>query len=143
MSQSTDKAEIEALLERLKKAHHERDAAASGAEYSDDPVIYNLAPPLKAEGGLEELAAWFDTWSGPVTVENRSFQIAISGDLALAHGFQHVSAVTKEGGETAAWWMRTTFGLQRIGGAWKVIHEHGSVPFYMDGSFKAALDLEP
>jgi len=22
-------------------------------------------------------------------------------------------------------------------------HQHGSVPFYMDGSFKAAVDLQP
>ena len=26
---------------------------------------------------------------------------------------------------------------------WKIMHEHSSVPFYMDGSFKAAVDLKP
>ena len=142
MSRPTDRTEIEALLERLKQAHHDKDAAASAAEYAD-PVIYNLAPPLKVEGGVETLAEWFKTWAGPVEVENRDFQILVGEDLAFAHGFQHVSAVTKDGGDHAAWWMRTTFGLRRIEGAWKVVHEHSSVPFYMDGSFKAAIDLEP
>jgi hypothetical protein len=29
------------------------------------------------------------------------------------------------------------------GDAWTVAHEHTSVPFYMDGSLKAAVDLAP
>jgi PhnB protein len=40
-------------------------------------------------------------------------------------------------------WIRLTLGFRKIGGAWKVTHEHTSVPFYMDGSFKAAVDLTP
>jgi len=28
-------------------------------------------------------------------------------------------------------------------GAWKVVYTHRSVPFYMDGGVKAAVDLEP
>jgi hypothetical protein len=34
-------------------------------------------------------------------------------------------------------------GLAKKDGAWKVTHEHFSVPFYMDGSNKAAIDLKP
>ena len=30
-----------------------------------------------------------------------------------------------------------------LAGTWKIAHEHTSVPFYMDGSFRAAVDLEP
>jgi ketosteroid isomerase-like protein len=29
------------------------------------------------------------------------------------------------------------------GGAWQIVHEHISTPFYMDGSLKAAVDLTP
>jgi hypothetical protein len=28
-------------------------------------------------------------------------------------------------------------------GTWKIVHEHTSVPFHMDGSFRAATDLTP
>ena len=38
---------------------------------------------------------------------------------------------------------RVTIVLRRIGGAWKITHQHTSVPFRMDGSFKAAVDLTP
>jgi ketosteroid isomerase-like protein len=30
-----------------------------------------------------------------------------------------------------------------MSGGWRITHEHNSTPFYMDGSDKAALDLQP
>jgi PhnB protein len=39
--------------------------------------------------------------------------------------------------------VRQTFGLRKLAGAWKIAHDHMSVPFYMDGSYKAAIDLKP
>jgi ketosteroid isomerase-like protein len=39
--------------------------------------------------------------------------------------------------------MRATLCFVRKGGGWKIVHEHTSVPFHMDGSFQAALDLKP
>ena len=38
---------------------------------------------------------------------------------------------------------RQTTCLKKIDGAWKITHDHTSVPFYMDGSYKAAVDLKP
>ena len=41
-------------------------------------------------------------------------------------------------------WMRETLCLARDNEAgWKIVHEHTSVPFSMDGSNRAAFDLEP
>jgi ketosteroid isomerase-like protein len=40
-------------------------------------------------------------------------------------------------------WFRATLGFRKIDGKWTITHEHSSVPFYMDGSFKAAIDLKP
>jgi ketosteroid isomerase-like protein len=34
-------------------------------------------------------------------------------------------------------------GFRKIDGKWAIAHEHSSVPFYMDGSYKAAVDLKP
>ncbi|MGH9858125.1 MAG: nuclear transport factor 2 family protein [Acidobacteriota bacterium] len=39
--------------------------------------------------------------------------------------------------------MRVTVGFRKIGGRWLVTHEHTSVPLFMDGSNKAAVDLKP
>ena len=40
-------------------------------------------------------------------------------------------------------WMRSTLAFRRAGGAWKIAHGHSSVPFRMDGSYRAATDLQP
>ncbi|MFD0204902.1 MULTISPECIES: nuclear transport factor 2 family protein [Saccharothrix] len=40
-------------------------------------------------------------------------------------------------------WFRSTVCLRRVDGVWRIAHEHTSTPFYMDGSFSAALDLTP
>ena len=32
---------------------------------------------------------------------------------------------------------------RKIRGDWRIVHQHESVPFYMDGSYRAAVDLKP
>jgi ketosteroid isomerase-like protein len=40
-------------------------------------------------------------------------------------------------------WYRTTMCLQKASGQWRIVCDHSSVPFYMDGSYRAAVDLKP
>ena len=47
------------------------------------------------------------------------------------------------GGHEVELWYRQTLSFRKVDGAWKIAHEHSSVPFYMDGSFGAAIDLKP
>ncbi|HZZ90641.1 MAG TPA: nuclear transport factor 2 family protein [Caulobacteraceae bacterium] len=105
-------------------------------------VGYNLAPPLKASGGKAGLADWFATWDGPIGYEMKDLKVVAGEDVGFAHGFVHMTG-RKTDGDQVDIWFRQTFGLRLARGAWKIIHEHGSVPFYMDGSFKAAVDLKP
>jgi ketosteroid isomerase-like protein len=46
-------------------------------------------------------------------------------------------------GEETDVWVRATLCFRKIDGVWKVVHEHTSVPLYMDGSDRAAVDLTP
>ena len=39
--------------------------------------------------------------------------------------------------------MRATVGYRKTNGKWMITHEHVSLPFYMDGSYRAAVDLKP
>jgi ketosteroid isomerase-like protein len=39
--------------------------------------------------------------------------------------------------------VRSTIGLRKIDGQWRITHQHNSTPFYMDGSDKAPPDLQP
>jgi PhnB protein len=88
------------------------------------------------------MQAWFDTWDGPIAWAMTDTHVEVDGALAFARGLGHMTG-TKKDGEKADVWVRVTVILRRIGGAWKITHEHTSVPFHMDGSFKAAVDLKP
>jgi len=143
--QSTrDEADIRALIETVHKAHHNKDAAAIVAPYARDAIVFNLAPPLSHHGmDLEEKKAWLDTWEGPIEYESSDLNITVSGDFAFCHGFYRLGGTPKAAGRPISFWMRATVCLHRDGGAWSMVHEHTSVPFYMDGSLRPAFDLKP
>lgn len=143
MTIEADKTQIRALIAGIDKAHHARDAAAIVEPYTSDALIFDLAPPLARKMLKGEVASWLATWEGPVERESRDFVITLEGDLAFATGYFGVRATSKEDGQRASWWCRATLGLRRIEGAWKIVHEHISVPFSMDGNFLAVLDLQP
>jgi ketosteroid isomerase-like protein len=141
---SKDEADIRALIESVHKAHHNKDAAAMVAPYAQDAVIFDLAPPLSHRGmNLQEKQAWLDTWEGPIDRESRDLSITVSGGFACCHGFYRLSGTPKAAGRPVSFWMRATVCLLRDGGAWRIVHEHTSVPFYMDGSLRPAFDLNP
>jgi ketosteroid isomerase-like protein len=140
---SRDEDDILALLAALRQAHHDKDAAGIAAAYADDAVICNLAPPLFHRGvDLKEKQAWLDTWEGPINLEPRGYSLRISGDIAYAQGYTRMSG-TKTSGQALSFWLRDTICLNRVNGAWKIVHLHSSVPFYMDGSLRPAFDLQP
>jgi ketosteroid isomerase-like protein len=141
---SKDEADIRALIETVHKAHHDKDAAAIVAQYARDTAVFNLSPPLSHRGeDLQEKKAWLDTWEGPIDRESRDFNITVSGDFAFCHGFYRLGGTPKAAGRPIVFWMRATVCLHREGGAWQIVHEHTSVPFYMDGSLRPAFDLNP
>jgi ketosteroid isomerase-like protein len=139
-----DEADVWAVITRLHKAHHEKDAAAIVAPYAEGAAVFSLAPPLAHHGvDRKEKQAWLDTWATPVDLEARDFKITVSGDFAFCHGFLRLSG-TKKGAEGQVnFWMRETLCLERTASSWQIMHEHASVPFYMDGSLRPAFDLEP
>ncbi|MGA2849146.1 MAG: nuclear transport factor 2 family protein [Terracidiphilus sp.] len=141
---SKDEADILALVESMLRANHDKDAAAFAAPFAPDAAVFNLAPPLVHHGiDLEEKRAWYESWATPVDLESRDLKVSISGDLAFCHGFLRLTG-TKRGAEGAvSFWMRETLCLERIRGEWKIVHEHTSVPFYMDATLRPAFDLQP
>ena len=141
---SKDEADIRALIESIHKAHHNKNAAAIVAPYTQDAAVFNLAPPLSHRGAdLRDKQAWLDTWEGPIDYESRDLNITVSGDFAFCHGFYRLGGTPKAAGRPIRFWMRATVCLHRDEDAWRIVHEHISVPFYMDGSLRPAFDLKP
>jgi ketosteroid isomerase-like protein len=108
-----------------------------------DFVQFSMAPPLRTIGpDATALAAWFATWRGPIGHESRELGIAVGGDVAYCTSVDRMTG-TKTDGVRVDLWFRSTLGLRQVDGRWLIAHEHESVPFYMDGSYRASIDLLP
>jgi PhnB protein len=133
---------VQEAIQRRNAALSAKDVAAVMATGAAGFVSYSLAPPLQSTGGAAGMKAWFSTWDGPIGLDVQGLEVVASEDVAFAHGFFRMSG-RKTDGSAADLWFRQTFGLTRSGETWKIAHEHSSVPFLMDGSFRAAVDLKP
>lgn len=141
---TTDEKAIRDLMAGMTQALRDRDAEALRALYADDAVTYDLAPPLQtraADTYIDGVRKWFNDWRTPIELETRDVKLHVGDDVAFSTGLSHMRG-TKVDGEVDIW-SRATFGYRKIGGSWKIVHEHSSVPFYMDGSMKASIDLKP
>jgi PhnB protein len=92
--------------------------------------------------GRKPRLPWFDTWRGPIRYDLKDVSVTASRDIAFVHGFVRIGG-TKTDGYAGDVWARQTLCLRKRGDVWKIVHEHISTPFYMDGSLKAAVDLAP
>ena len=145
-TETTTREQIRALLNDRAAAITARDARRAVAHYAPGVVSFTLAPPLRQAGnealdpaGIE---GWFRTWGGPIGYDIGEPVIEAGDDVAFCHGLTHMTG-TKTDGEQVDLWFRSTVGLRRTAGGWRITHEHDSTPFYMDGSGLAANDLRP
>ncbi|TBW03656.1 SgcJ/EcaC family oxidoreductase [Azotobacter chroococcum] len=141
MSSTTDRAEIEVLFQKVARAHADHNADAIVDAYAPDAVIFDLAPPLGRRGmNRDSVAAWLGGWDGPIQIDARDVNLTVDGDLAFVSALNRMRG--RQGGEDQDMWYRTTMCLRKTSGRWRIVHDHSSVPFYMDGSYRAAVDLK-
>jgi PhnB protein len=145
-SKPGDEARIRTLIDSRVKAVRAKDVDGVMSRNAAHIVTFDLPPPLQSTGsnalyrnGLED---WFASFRGPVGYEIRDLRITTGDEVAFCHSLNRISGTRTDGEETDVW-TRATVCLCKIEGKWMVTHEHVSVPFYMDGSDRAALDLEP
>jgi len=142
-SATKDETAIRQLCDDWSQALRDKDVERLWSLTARDFVAYDLAPPLRHGAEHEKnTAEWFATWDGPLGYDVRVERVVAGGDVAFLYGLVRLRGKKKSGDE-ADLWFRATLGCRKEGGRWKVAHEHTSVPFYMDGSFRAAVDLAP
>ncbi len=124
-------AEIEKLLETRIAALMRRDGAAANAVLDPRIVAFEVAGPLQlpaaqaTDAGITQV--WLDSFdSGPeVTIEDLS--IHADGEVAFCHSLNRLQGRRMDGQEIDVT-MRSTLGLKKLGGEWKIIHAHTSLP---------------
>jgi uncharacterized protein (TIGR02246 family) len=140
---SPDQADIKKLIEEQVKAICAKDVERIMKNYAPDVTAFDVKPPTQIRG----VEAWRRTWAEclpyfPQTfgIEMRDVEIDVSGDLAYSHWIQRFTGPEKHH-PAQQMWLRITGCYKRSGGAWRIVHEHVSVPFDpMSG--KAVLTLE-
>ncbi|MET1111033.1 MAG: nuclear transport factor 2 family protein [Allosphingosinicella sp.] len=143
---SRDEDEIRTLIEERSAAIRDKDASRALATLAADIVAFELAPPLALGPGAARdeagLIAWLSGWEGPIGIEIRDLHVEAGGDTGWSRSLNRLHGRLK-GGRAVDMWMRSTLAFRREEGVWKIAHGHSSVPFLMDGSYRAALDLTP
>ena len=144
-SGSGEEGDLRRFVEGWAAAIRAKDVEGVLSHYARDAVTFDLAPPLEYAGTealSKNLRDWFPTFRGPVGYEIRGLAIAAGADVAFCRSLNRISGSRTDGAETDVW-IRMTLCCRKIDGAWTIAHEHASVPFHMDGSYKAAVELKP
>lgn len=137
-------AQIERLISDWTGALRSRDVDALMAATAPGFVSFDLAPPLShaAADYRETTRQWLASFASPVVCHVSQLEITAADGVAFSRSLNRLTG-KKLSGEEMDLWVRATICYRRIAGEWKVTHEHVSVPFHMDGSFRAAVDLHP
>jgi uncharacterized protein (TIGR02246 family) len=145
-SLTRDEEAIRALVRAWSKALEARDLDGLTAAYAPDVVLFDVKPPFRIEGVEAIRRVWevcLPYFPAEFISEHRGLQVTVSGDLAFAHGLHHIQPIG-EAHPAGATWIRVTVCYRRIGGSWRVVHEHVSVPFDPEtGQVSYITDLAP
>jgi uncharacterized protein (TIGR02246 family) len=137
-------SEIRALLDDFVQAIRDRDLDGVLSVFAPDVVSFDLGPPLQHGGGTEFRRRWralFDAHDGAIDYEVRDLEITAGGDVAFSRSLNHFGGALKGGGRSDRW-LRWTACFRKRDGAWRIVHEHVSVPVDLQ-SGNAVLDATP
>ena len=142
---TTSEADIRSLIDSYASALRAVDIDRIMSHYAPDVVAFDAIGQLQFKG----VDAYRKHWEACLAMmkgasmifDIHDVNITAGDDLAFHHHLVRCG-MTTESGEEKASWMRVTAGYRKIGGAWKIVHEHISTPFDPE-SHKAIFDLQP
>jgi predicted dithiol-disulfide oxidoreductase (DUF899 family)/ketosteroid isomerase-like protein len=143
--QPNDEAGVREVIADWASAVRAKDLDRAIIHYAADVVSFDLAPPLRYVGRevvRKSLAGWFPTFQGLIGFDVHDLAITAGRGVAFCRSLNRITGMRTNGEETDVW-VRATMGFRKVEGRWLIAHEHASVPFHMDGSYRAAVDLTP
>ncbi|MGW2645983.1 YybH family protein [Streptomyces sp. NPDC001393] len=140
----TDEASIRRLVHELVEGIQGKDSERLRGVYATDIVSFDVQPPLQHVGVEAKLRNWEPAFTAFETVryEVRDLTLAVGGDIAFGHAFARLGGTFKDGTATSGMWVRVTYCLRKIEGAWVIVHDQVSVPLDVRTG-TGAVDLEP
>lgn len=126
-----DEVTLRAMIAEWHRAFEQKDIPGLVKDYQSDVLLFDCKPPYKTEGKeavkqlWEQCLPYFpDTFS----VEKQEEKLVVDGNMAYLHALHRIRFPdnTHPACQT---WLRVTVVYHKTDGAWKVAHEHVSIPF--------------
>ncbi len=135
---------VRAHLDRWLQASRDFDLDGLRACYAPDMVSYDCHSAFQFRGidpYGDHLAACYAHMVAPATLVVHELAIEADDNLAFCHMTMRCGCKSRAG--TEHWsWLRSTVCMKKIGGQWRIVHDHCSAPFDpMSG--QAMLDAGP
>jgi uncharacterized protein (TIGR02246 family) len=128
----TVEPEIKALIETWADAVRRHDLPAILAHHDEDIVMFDVPPPLQSRGLAEYKKTWdlFFAYHQPgQAFDVEELQTRAGDTVAFAVAIMRCGSATVSGPPApAGLQFRLTIGLCKVDGAWRIQHEHHSVP---------------
>ena len=127
---STDEVEIRNLIERWSGAVRNENRAEIRKDHDADILMFDVPPPFQSRGIDEYMATWetfFSSSEKPVRFNFTDIEVTAGADVAFATAVGHCVNIDKKG-QREPLDFRLTMGLRKIGGRWRITHEHHSLP---------------
>jgi uncharacterized protein (TIGR02246 family) len=126
---SSDEQQIRALIDQWAKAVREQNMSAVRANHDAHMLMFDVPPPLLARG----LDAYMKTWDlfyacaeRPIVFDFHDIEVTAGQDVAFATAIGQCTSTDK--GQREDLEFRLTMGLHKVDGAWRIVHEHHSIP---------------
>jgi uncharacterized protein (TIGR02246 family) len=129
-SLSKDATEILTLIERWALAVRNQDRAAIREHHDSDMLMFDVPPPFLSRGLDAYMATWemfFSSVEKPVAFDFRDIEITAGEEVAFATAIGNCVNIDSKG-QREPLQFRLTMGLRKIGGRWRIMHEHHSLP---------------
>lgn len=146
-TQENENSVIEEVLQQFSEALTSHDVDEIINFYTQDSVMYTLAPPLQGRSDqsqppAEAINEWLSTWDEGPYYKSQDSTTLQDGNLAVSYRLLNMTGLKTDGAKVDLWFRDTTV-LKKESGRWLIHHQHESVPMMMDGSEKAATHLAP
>ncbi len=123
--------ELRQLIADRVRAVAERDSRTLVDAHDPAVVSYPVLPPAETRGTAavaNGLGAWLASYAVGPGYEVHHLHVGGADDVGYCAFRYHVSGRLHDGAEVDMW-VRSTLVCRRVDGAWRIVHQHESVPF--------------
>ena len=127
----SDRAQIEALERGFAAGFGARNVDKIMSYYASEGLfVFDVSPPREHVGWADYKKDWqdlFDAFPGAAAIQISEQSITVVGSVAYGHSIQDAHFTAKDG-TAMELVVRVTDVYRKLGGRWKIVQEHVSVP---------------